>query len=38
MTMTVSDPTSAAASIAVTVKVTNVDEDGTITLFTPQPI
>ena len=37
MTLTVSDPTNAYDSIAVTVNVTNVDEEGVLTLSTPQP-
>ena len=37
MTLTVADPTNASDDIAVTVNVTNVDEEGALTLSTPQP-
>ena len=37
MTLTVADPTNASDNIAVTVNVTDVEEEGTITLSTPQP-
>lgn len=38
MTLTASDPTNAHDSITVSVNVTNVDEEGIITLSTPQPL
>ena len=38
MDLTVSDPTNASDSITVTISVTNLEEEGTITLSTPQPI
>ena len=37
LTVTVSDPTNAYDDIAATVTVTNVEEEGTLTLSTPQP-
>ena len=37
MMLTVSDPTGSHNSMAVTVTVTNVEEEGTVTLSTPQP-
>ena len=37
MDLTVADPTNASDSITVTISVTNLEEEGTITLSTPQP-